>query len=295
MITELVNYIRDFSDEYLTMPKIYLSDIVEVFIIAVIVYYVLIWFKNTRAWVIFRGMVVLMGLLFVATIFNLSTILWLSNKVLNIAILAIVIIFQPELRKALEDLGNRNIFFYFFRSQEGSSTGRFSDKSLDDIIRATVEMAKNKTGALIVIARNNNLDEYINTGISLNAEISSQLLINIFEHNTPLHDGAVVIENNKIIAATCYLPLSNNLDLSKDLGTRHRAGVGVSEESDAFVIIVSEETGAISIASHGKLTRHVDSGMLKKELVKAQNKTAVKEKKQLKKNKKTKLNRGRRK
>ena len=147
MITELVNYIRDFSDEYLTMPKIYLSDIVEVFIIAVIVYYVLIWFKNTRAWVIFRGMVVLMGLLFVATIFNLSTILWLSNKVLNIAILAIVIIFQPELRKALEDLGNRNIFFYFFRSQEGSSTGRFSDKSLDDIIRATVEMAKNKTDA----------------------------------------------------------------------------------------------------------------------------------------------------
>lgn len=276
-------YINDFMEKYLTMPKIYISDIVEVFIIAVIVYYVMLWFKKTHAWVIFKGLVVLVIFLLFAAIFNLSTILWIANKTLSVGIIAIVIIFQPELRKALEDLGNKNIIFKYFKINENNENGRFTDHSMEEIIRAALELAKTKTGALIVMKQDNDLSEYTRTGISLNSEISSQLLINIFEHNTPLHDGAVIIENNKITAATCYLPLSENLGLSKDLGTRHRAGVGVTEVTDSMVIIVSEETGSISIALKGKLIRYADSGILKSELLKVQDKPLPKEKKSKKK------------
>lgn len=272
-------YIEDFAEKYLTMPKIYISDIVEVFIIAVIVYYVMLWFKRTHAWVIFKGMVVLVIFLLFAAIFNLSTILWIANKTLSVGIIAIVIIFQPELRKALEDLGNRNIIFKYFKVASNDENARFSDHSMEEIIRATLELAKNKTGALIVIKQENDLNEYNKTGIMLDSAISSQLLINIFEHNTPLHDGAVTIEDNRIMAATCYLPLSESLALSKDLGTRHRAGVGVTEVTDSLVIIVSEETGSISIAYGGKLIRYADAGILKNELIKIQNKPLPKEKK----------------
>lgn len=272
-------YIDEFMDKYLTMPKIYVSDIVEVFIIAVIVYYVMLWFKKTHAWGIFKGIAVLVIFMMIAAIFNLSTILWIANRTLNVGIIAIVIIFQPELRRALEDLGTTNILFKYLRPNEGNEDGRFSDRSMEEIIRATLELAKTKTGALIVIKQENGLTEYDRTGIRLNAEISSQLLINIFEHNTPLHDGAVLIENNKITSATCYLPLSENLALSKDLGTRHRAGVGVTEVTDSFVIIVSEENGSVSIAYKGKLIRYADSGILKTELLKIQNKPVSKERK----------------
>lgn len=272
-------YIEDFAEKYLTMPKIYISDIVEVFIIAVIVYYVMLWFKKTHAWVIFKGMVVLVIFLLFAAIFNLSTILWIANKTLSVGVIAIVIIFQPELRKALEDLGNRNIIFKYFKVTSNDENARFSDHSMEEIIRATLELAKSKTGALIVIKQENDLDEYNKTGIILDSAISSQLLINIFEHNTPLHDGATTIEDNRIVAATCYLPLSESLALSKDLGTRHRAGVGVTEVTDSLVIIVSEETGSISIAYGGKLIRYADAGILKNELIKIQNKPQPKEKK----------------
>lgn len=279
----VLEYVKDFVEKYLTMPKIYIGDIVEVFIIAVIVYYVMLWFKKTHAWVILKGLAVIVLLLLFAAIFNLSTILWIANKTLSVGIIAIVILFQPELRKALEDLGNRNIIFDFLKINDSHEKGRFTDRSMEEIIRATLELAKAKTGALIVMQQENDLSEYVRTGISLNAEISSQLLINIFEHNTPLHDGAIIIENNKITAATCYLPLSDNLSLSKDLGTRHRAGVGVTEVTDSMVIIVSEETGSISIAVAGKLIRYADSGILKSELLKVQNKPEQKEKKTKKK------------
>lgn len=285
-------YIDEFMDKYLTMPKIYVSDIVEVFIIAVIVYYVMLWFKKTHAWGIFKGIAVLVIFMMIAAIFNLSTILWIANRTLNVGIIAIVIIFQPELRRALEDLGTTNILFKYLRPNEGNEDGRFSDRSMEEIIRATLELAKTKTGALIVIKQENDLTEYDRTGIRLNSEISSQLLINIFEHNTPLHDGAVLIENNKITSATCYLPLSENLALSKDLGTRHRAGVGVTEVTDSFVIIVSEENGSISIAYKGKLIRYADSGILKTELLKIQNKPVPKEKKVKKRIKKGRVHYG---
>jgi len=277
-MTVMFQYILDFVEKYLALPKVYLSDVIEVFIITVIVYYVMLWFKRTRAWVIFKGLIVLVLFLIIAAIFNLSTILWIANRTLSVGIIAIVIIFQPELRRALEDLGNKNIVFNIFKNTD-SELGRFSDRSMEEIVRATLELAKAKTGALIVIEQENDLSRYDETGIVLDSTISSQLLINIFEHNTPLHDGAVLIRNDRISSATCYLPLSENLALSKDLGTRHRAGVGVSEVTDSFVIIVSEETGSISIASQGKLIRYADAAILKNELIKVQNKTVPKEKK----------------
>lgn len=261
------------------MPKIYASDIVEIFIIAVLVYYIMIWFQRSRAWTLFKGIIVIVLFMFAAVLFNLTTILWIADKTLSVGIIAIIIIFQPELRKALEELGKKNVISRYFKF--GSNTGgdRFSDRSIEEIVRATVDLAKVKTGALIVIAKDQDLTEYEETGIRLDADISRQLFINIFEKNTPLHDGAVIIDGDKITAATCYLPLSNSTSLSKDLGTRHRAGVGISEVSDSVVVIVSEETGSISIARDGKLIRYADAATLKNELKKVQAKEEVKSKK----------------
>ena len=178
-----------------------------------------------------------------------------------------IIVFQPELRKALEELGKKNIVRSIIPFDEQKDKNkRFSDRSINEIIRASVEMAKVKTGALIILEQDIVLSEYERTGITLDSIISSQLLINIFEHNTPLHDGAVIIRGDRIVAATCYLPLSDNLGLSKELGTRHRAGVGISEVSDSLTIIVSEETGKISIAIGGKLLRNVDGDLLRKKI-----------------------------
>ena len=275
----LKEYLGIFSDKYLTMPKIYASDIVEIFIIAVLVYYIMIWFQRSRAWTLFKGIIVIVLFMFAAVLFNLTTILWIADKTLSVGIIAIIIIFQPELRKALEELGKKNVISRYFKF--GSNTGgdRFSDRSIEEIVRATVDLAKVKTGALIVIAKEQDLTEYEETGIRLDADISRQLFINIFEKNTPLHDGAVIIDGDKITAATCYLPLSNSTSLSKDLGTRHRAGVGISEVSDSVVVIVSEETGSISIARDGKLIRYADAATLKNELKKVQAKEEVKSKK----------------
>ena len=275
----LKEYLGIFSDKYLTMPKIYASDIVEIFIIAVLVYYIMIWFQRSRAWTLFKGIIVIVLFMFAAVLFNLTTILWIADKTLSVGIIAIIIIFQPELRKALEELGKKNVISRYFKF--GSNTGgdRFSDRSIEEIVRATVDLAKVKTGALIVIAKEQDLTEYEETGIRLDADISRQLFINIFEKNTPLHDGAVIIDGDKITAATCYLPLSNSTSLSKDLGTRHRAGDGISEVSDSVVVIVSEETGSISIARDGKLIRYADAATLKNELKKVQAKEEVKSKK----------------
>ncbi|MCC8017600.1 MAG: diadenylate cyclase CdaA, partial [Lachnospiraceae bacterium] len=177
------------------------------------------------------------------------------------------IIFQPELRNALESLGKRNFLgrlFNFDFSRDSSM--RFSERTISEIAKASYEMGKAKTGALIVIERRERLNEYIRTGISLDSLISSQLLINIFEHNTPLHDGAVIVREDRIVSATCYLPLSDNLDLSKDLGTRHRAALGISEASDSITVVVSEETGSVSLAIEGTLYRNVDMDFFQNKL-----------------------------
>ena len=254
----LKEYLGIFSDKYLTMPKIYASDIVEIFIIAVLVYYIMIWFQRSRAWTLFKGIIVIVLFMFAAVLFNLTTILWIADKTLSVGIIAIIIIFQPELRKALEELGKKNVISRYFKFGSNTGDDRFSDRSIEEIVRATVDLAKVKTGALIVIAKEQDLTEYEETGIRLDADISRQLFINIFEKNTPLHDGAVLIRNNRITSATCYLPLSANMNISKAMGTRHRAALGLSEVSDAKIFVVSEETGSMSMAQGGKIVRDID-------------------------------------
>jgi diadenylate cyclase len=264
-----------FLDTNLTslhMPNIRTTDIVEILIIAFLVYHILVWAKNTRIWSLMKGVVIIVVFVLIAAIFNMTTILWIVQNVFSIAVIAIVVILQPELRKALEQLGRKNIISSLLSFDNGKSSGRFSDKTVNEITRACVEMAKVRTGALIVIEQNHSLAEYERTGIDVDGIVTSQLLINIFEHNTPLHDGAVIVCGDRITSATCYLPLSDNMELGKELGTRHRAGVGVSEVTDSLTIIVSEETGKISVAYGGELERGVDSDRLKERLRQIQNK-----------------------
>ena len=264
---EIGSALYAFMDKYLSWidkPKIGVTDVIEIIIIAFVLYHIMVWVKNTRAWMLFKGIIVILIFLLIAALFQMNTILWLSGKVVNIAAIALVIIFQPELRNALERLGRKNFLTAFFSFDfQKASTVRFSEKTITEIVKACYEMGKVKTGALIVIERDVMLNEYIRTGISLDSLVSSQLLINIFEHNTPLHDGAIIVRGDRIVAATCYLPLSDNMELSKELGTRHRAAVGVSEVSDSMTIIVSEETGAVSLAVEGTLYRNIDADFLK--------------------------------
>ena len=259
----------------LSFPKVGLTDILEILIIAFTIYHVSLWVKKTRAWALVKGILILFLCYIIAYLLDMSVILWIFNKTLAIGITALLIVFQPELRKALEELGKKNIVRSIVPFDEQKDKNkRFSDKSINEIIRATVEMANVKTGALIILEKDIVLSEYERTGINLDSAISSQLLINIFEHNTPLHDGAVIIRGDRIVAATCYLPLSDNLGMSKELGTRHRAGVGISEVSDSLTIIVSEETGKISVAIGGKLLRNVDGDLLRKQIDELQGNTS---------------------
>lgn len=278
-MSAVINYVQDFFEKYLTIPDVYVSDIIEIIVIAVLIYYIILWFQKSRAWMLLKGIFVIVIFMVIASLFHLTTLLWIINKTLNAGIIAIVIIFQPELRRALEELGKKNVVFKLLKFGSNIEDERLSDRSIEEIVRATLEMAKVKTGALIVIARDHDLSQYVETGIRIGAKISNQLIINIFEKNTPLHDGAVIIENDEIISATCYLPLSDSVSISKELGTRHRAGLGISEVTDSIVIIVSEENGSISIARDGQLIRYADAAILKSELVKAQAKVEAKPKK----------------
>lgn len=268
--------IENFLESYLfglSLPNIKVTDLVEIIIIAFVVYQIMLWVKNTRAWMLFKGIIFLMVFILFASIFEMNTILWIASKTINVGIIAVIIIFQPELRKALEQLGRKNIVTSLFPDGQRNGEERFSDKTVNEITKAVFEMGGVRTGALIVIERDISLTDYENTGIEVDSIISSQLLINIFEHNTPLHDGAIIVRGNRVAAATCYLPLSDNMGLSKDLGTRHRAGIGISEVSDSLTIIVSEETGKVSIAAGGELTRNVDAEFLRNKLYNLQNKS----------------------
>jgi diadenylate cyclase len=269
--------IRNFINNYLvwlSIPKINFTDIIEICILAFLIYVVVKWVKNTRGWALVKGLVVIMAFWLLAVVLELNVVLWIIKNTINVGIIAIVIIFQPEFRKALEQLGQKNIMksiITFDDSRDRSE--KFSDHTLNEIVRATFELARSKTGALIVLEEEVQLNDFESTGIFIDSLVSSELLINIFEHNTPLHDGAVILRGNRIAAATCYLPLSDNMQLSKDLGTRHRAGIGISEVSDSLTIIVSEETGKVSIAKGGKLIRNVDGDYLRTKLADAQKKT----------------------
>lgn len=268
----IISFFKDYV-VWLSLPKIGITDIIEILIIGFAIYHVINWVKQTRAWMLVKGLIVLLVLWLIATILNLNVILWIFFKSINVGIITVIIIFQPEFRKALEQLGQNNLVSPFFKFNDSKDKGeRFSDSTVNGITKATFELAKTKTGALIVLEKDVSLSEYEKTGIAIDSLISSQLLINIFEHNTPLHDGAIILRGNRIAAATCYLPLSDNMHLSKDLGTRHRAGIGISEVSDCLTIIVSEETGKVSIATGGTLIRNVDGDYLKNKIIVAQNK-----------------------
>lgn len=248
----------------LSFPKLTVVDVLEILIIAFVLYHVTSWVRKTRAWTLVRGILVLILAYLIAYLLNMSVILWVFDNTIGLGITALVIVFQPELRKALDELGQKTIVNAILPFDENKDNLRFTDRTINEIVRATEELARAKTGALIIMEREILLSEYERTGINIDSAISSQLLINIFEHNTPLHDGAVILRGDRIVAATCYLPLSDNMGLSKELGTRHRAGVGISEVSDSLTVIVSEETGKISIATGGKLLRNIDGDLLRK-------------------------------
>ena len=265
-MNNIISLLKKYSS-WAQFPEISFIDVVEICIIAFAIYHIINWVKRTRAWILVKGIVVLLLICLIAIICRMNVILWIFEKCLGVGITALAIVFQPELRKALEQLGRNQIFksLGLFEEPKGKND-LYSEKTISEIVRAVYELARTKTGALIVMGNQESLGEYERTGIVLDAQVSSQLLINIFEHNTPLHDGAIIIHEDRITAATCYLPLSDNMELSKDLGTRHRAGVGVSEVSDSLTIIVSEETGKVAIAFAGELIRNVDGEYLKSKL-----------------------------
>lgn len=264
----------------IALPKIGIIDVIQIIVIAFFVYQFMIWIKYTRAYTLLKGIVLVLLFIFLAYIFKMNTILWIFSNLASTLIVGVVVIFQPELRKVLEQLGQKKIMSAIIPfGSDREVQERFTDKTISELIKACFDMGEVKTGALIVIEQSELLTDYIRTGINLDAILTSQLLINIFEHNTPLHDGAVIVRGNRIVAATCYLPLSDNMELSKQLGTRHRAGVGISEQTDSLTVIVSEETGQVSVAYRGRLIRGVNSAKLREMLVIAQNKKVVDNKK----------------
>ncbi len=277
--------INEFITTYLSwIPRsVRLVDIIEILVIYFMLYHILLWIKNTRAWSLLKGIIVIAAFVSIAAYFEMTTILWIVQNAFGVAVTAMVVILQPELRKALEELGKKNIISSIipFDSIRVTDEGRFSDKTINEIVKACIEMGKVRTGALIVVEQTQSLTEYERTGIDVDGIVTCQLIINIFEKNTPLHDGAVIIRGNRITSATCYLPLSDNMALSKDLGTRHRAGVGISEATDSMTIIVSEETGKLSVAYEGKLDRNLDGDGLREKLKLIQNKPEEEPKKRI--------------
>lgn len=269
-----MNELYDIVSGFAGLPDFSISiiDIIEIVIVSFLFYQILLWIKSTRAWNLFKGIMVILLFVLIAAIFQMNTILWIAENTLNVGLIALVIIFQPELRKALENIGGKNIVGRFLDLGK-SEEEKLSDHSIEELVKASFAMGKVCTGALIVVEDSILLNEYIRTGIDIDALVSSQLLINIFEKNTPLHDGAVIVRNDRVVSATCYLPMSDSMSLSKELGTRHRAAVGISEVSDSMTIIVSEETGKVSVAERGNMYHDVDADFLRQKLKELQNKT----------------------
>ncbi len=243
-------------------PSLGITDILDILLVAYIIYKIIFWIKETRAWVLFKGILVIFALAAVATLLKLNTILWILSNTISVGIIAVIVVFQPELRKALEQLGKGKFFSYFTRGTD-ETDDKATQRTVDEIVKAADKMGSVKTGALILIEQEVPLGDLERTGIPIDAIVSSQLLINIFEHNTPLHDGAVIVRRNRVAAATCFLPLTDSNEISMELGTRHRAAIGASEVSDAYVIVVSEETGAISLARGGVLYRDLTPEQLR--------------------------------
>lgn len=262
------NFYRDNIVEYIKSlqesPIELITLIVDISIVIFLLYCFFRIVKGSRAWQLIKGIVLLIVATWVSGLFNLKILNWILTGIMNLGVIAIIVIFQPELRRALEQLGTNKLTKFFGIDKD------LSTKTKEDIYKvviAATELAKTKTGALIVIERDIKIQDIIAGGIPMNADVSPQLLVNIFEPKTPLHDGAVVISGNKIAAAACVLPLADDKDIAKELGTRHRAAIGISKESDSIVVVVSEETGKISVAKDGTLIADVREDVLKKILI----------------------------
>lgn len=261
---KVVDYLKNLG---IYSTTINIGDVIEILIIAFLLYYLLKWTKTTRAWSLLKGIIVIVLFLLVAFLANMDTILWIAQKIINYAVFALLIVLQPELRKGLENLGRKNMLASIITSgvHHGESENITAD-TISELVKACTTMGKAKTGALIVLQRNESLTDYETTGIAIDAKVSGALLINIFEKNTPLHDGAVIIVGNRVTSATCYLPRTESLKVSKALGTRHRAAIGASENTDSVTIVVSEETGRISLAVDGELENIPDGESLRTRL-----------------------------
>ncbi len=244
------------------------TDIIDIIIVTYVIYKMLVFIRETRTVHLLKGIVMFLIVMQVSYACNLHTVYYILSNVFQLGFIAVLIVFQPELRRALEQLGKTSVgkgkWFNFDERSETAERGAI----IAEVVRSCQQMSNSKIGALIVFEDEDKVNDIIETGIPLDAEISSELLVNIFIPKTPLHDGAVVIRGNKIAAAACFLPLSQDPTLSKELGTRHRAGLGISETSDAFVVIVSEETGNISVAHKGELKVNLTPDALTKRLTK---------------------------
>ena len=257
--------IRGFYENYIrwSAASMTLSDVLEIAIFTYFIYHIILWIKQSKAWILLKGAAAIFAMYILAVILQLNNIVMVFNRIAPYVATALLVIFQPEIRRALEQLGTNHLFELFSLSSTKDKVAENADDTIDAIVRASFSMGRAKTGALIVIEQKFVLNEYIATVILLDAIVSAPLLVQIFEHKLPLHDGAVVIRGNRITAATCYLPLSENKTISKELGTRHRAGLGISEVTDALTVIVSEETGQVSLTKDGQLYRNVNSDRLR--------------------------------
>lgn len=259
------NFTNSFNIFTVLGPIELVLAIIEILIIAFVIYIIITWMRNTRAWLLFRGIVIIGLLLLLSVIFHFEVIKYIIQNLSFITLIALIIIFQDDIRTGLEHLGRQSFLTKLIPDIRLAK--QTSKDNIQELVEASFSMGKVRTGALIVIEQNISLEEYERTGINIDGDISKQLLINIFEKNTPLHDGAVLIVGNVVKAATCYLPISRNQNISKALGTRHRAALGISEVSDSIVIVVSEETGNVSLCRNGQLEVMKDEKQMTKNLM----------------------------
>lgn len=253
------------------LPTISFINIIDMLVVAFLIYKLFLLIKGTRAVQLLKGLVVLLVATTVSSWFGLYTFNWILKSIQGMLIVAIPVVFQPELRRALERLGRGK----FLSGQLTSFGEEDTTRIINEIVRGVLVLSKSKTGALIVIERETGINDYVETGVGLDSLVSAELLINIFISNSPLHDGAVIIRNDRVASAGCFLPLTEGHNLSKELGTRHRAAIGISDVSDAVALIVSEETGTISVAIDGQLTRYLDERAIREILIKMLNQKTI--------------------
>lgn len=260
-------YFNNTLANFTTSPFNVVTTILDLLIVIFFIYKATKMIKDTRAWQLIKGIFILILITLLSGLFKLNIVNFVLTSIMSYGFIMLIIVFQPELRRALEQLGTTRKFSRWFGIEDKDLNAK-KKENIYKIAIAAVELAKQKKGALIVIEREIRIQDIIATGIIMNSEISPQLLVNIFEPNTPLHDGAVIISDNKIAAASCMLPLADDKDIARELGTRHRAAIGISKESDSLVVVVSEETGKLSIAKDGTLIADVREDVLKKILIK---------------------------